>query len=156
MKLKREKLKFHLDTMNPDAIKVIDGPNGGKFGAAIVVPNNHQVVSQGVKGDGTFAWVQIQIEVGELNIGSLYAPNERVKRTTLWKWLAVNLEGDQWILNGDWNMIDLYDDAIGPSDFIHNLEARAWNRLVYKMDLVDNLLHMCKNQAWPSLYKASS
>lgn len=65
MKIKREKLKFHLHTMNSDAIKVIDAPIKGKVGIAIAVPKNHKVVSQEVKGDGTFAWVQIQTDVGE-------------------------------------------------------------------------------------------
>lgn len=35
-------------------------------------------------------------------------------------------------------MTDLYDDAIGPSALIHGYELRAWNRLVDKLNLVDN------------------
>lgn len=37
-------------------------------------------------------------------------------------------------------MTNLYDDAIGLSTFIHRSEAKAWNRLVFKMDLVDNYI----------------
>lgn len=37
-------------------------------------------------------------------------------------------------------MTDLWDDAVGPSAFIHGSEAMAWNRLVDKLDMVDNYL----------------
>lgn len=38
-------------------------------------------------------------------------------------------------------MTDLYDDTIGPSAFAHGSKMRAWNRLVDKLDLVDNYLY---------------
>lgn len=138
LKIKREKLKFQLGTINPDATNIIDAPKGGKVEEAIVVPKEYQVITHDTKGDGSFAWVKIRTSRGELGIGSVYAPNDRAGRILLWKWLATNLEGKNWVLCGDWNMTNLYDDAIGPSAFIHGLELREWNRLVDKMDMVDN------------------
>lgn len=51
-----------------------------------------------------------------------------------------NLSLEQWILCGDWNMTCLFDDAKGPSAFIHSLELRAWDSLVDTLDLVDNYI----------------
>lgn len=36
--------------------------------------------------------------------------------------------------------MDLYDDALGPSAFIHGSELRPWDHLVDHLDLVDNFL----------------
>lgn len=91
-------------------------------------------------GGGTFVWVRIQTSMGELNIGSVYAPNERVDHIHIWKWLTTNLEPLNWVLNGDWNMTDLVDDMIGPNTLIHGRKRWAWNRLVDHLDLVDNYL----------------
>lgn len=41
-------------------------------------------------------------------------------------------------------MTDLFDDAIGPTAYIHGNERRAWNKLVGHLDLVDN--YICAGQ----------
>lgn len=54
--------------------------------------------------------------------------------------MVANLKDEDWILYGDWNMTNLFDDVVGSSAFIHGLKMRAWNRIVDKLDLVDNYL----------------
>lgn len=95
------------------------------MGAAILVPFGYQILNQGTKGDGIFAWMKIMTSRGELSIGSMYTPNERAKRVALWKWLTTNLEVENWVLCGDWNMTNLFDNAIGPNTYIHGSKMRA-------------------------------
>lgn len=37
-------------------------------------------------------------------------------------------------------MVELWDDAVGNSTLIHGTEARVWNKLVDRFNLVDNYL----------------
>lgn len=54
--------------------------------------------------------------------------------------MKLNLTMGNWVLCGDRNMTDLFDDVVGPSAFIHGSELRAWDALVDNLDLVDNYL----------------
>lgn len=137
-KIKREWLEFHLRIVNADSTHIIDSALKAKGWKNLLIPKAFIVIDQGTKGDGTFACAKIRTSTKELSIGSVYAPNKRRKRIALWKWLIENLKQEDWVLCGDWNMTNLYDDAIGPSGLIHGSKLRAWNRVVDHLDLVDN------------------
>lgn len=92
LKVNRDKVKFHLDSIDPDVVKVIDALDGGRVSVAIMVPKEYQIGNQRSKGDGTFAWVQIKTCRGDLKIGFVYAPNEIAEWIRLWKWLTANRE----------------------------------------------------------------
>lgn len=129
-----------MKTINLEATQIIDGNANGQVGSTILVPNSCQILDSITKGDGVFVWVKIQTHKGPLSIGLVCTPNEKRERINLWKWLKNNLEVDSWILCGNKNMTDLYDDAKGPSAFIHDSKMRAWNPLVDHLDSVDNFL----------------
>lgn len=56
--------------------------------------------------------------------------------------MASTLVDSCWAICGDWNMVELWPelcgDSVGHSALLRGSEARAWNRLVEKWDLVDN------------------
>lgn len=56
----------------------------------------------------------------------------------LLKWMARKLKEGNWIIYGNWNMTERWEDVVGPSTLTHGSEARAWSKLVDQMGLVDN------------------
>lgn len=69
----------------------------GRAGAAVGVLSNLKVLDKGVKGDGSFAWCTIDIVVGLVSVGSVYAPNERARRIKLCDWMTSHLHDGNWI-----------------------------------------------------------
>jgi hypothetical protein len=125
----------------PNAKVIVDVSPEGRTGSAIVVAPNIQVLDQGCKGDGTFAWVRIQTITGPLNIGSIYAPAEQGRRMRFWRWLHSQALEENWVLTGDFNMLEFYDDSLGRSSVIQGAEERIWKLMVDELDLVD--LYLC-------------
>lgn len=101
LKIKSEKAEFNLNLLIPGGTIVLDFDRDQKVGAALVIPPHLQVTRQGTKGDGSLAWATVTTATGDLNIGSIYAPNERNKRKELWEWIAGNLPKSNWVLCGD-------------------------------------------------------
>lgn len=119
----------------------MDGMLGEKVGAAILIAEKIQILDSGTKGDDTFAWMKLQTNTRELHIGSIYAPNERRKRINLWKWMTDTLPQENWVFYRDWNMTNLFDNAIGPSMLIHGSELHAWNQTIDYFNLIDNYIY---------------
>lgn len=71
------------------------------------------------------AWCTIDTPIRSFSISSVYAPNERARRKDLWEWMDTNLHDGNWLFLGDWNMIEFYDDSIGPSAHLHGGEERS-------------------------------
>lgn len=63
---------------------MLDGNFDNKIGSAIVVPPHIPILHKGVKGDGTFSWVQISMFIDPFNIASIYAPHDYSRRVELW------------------------------------------------------------------------
>lgn len=95
---------------------------------------------EGTKGDGWLAWALVITSTNKLSVGSVYAPNERTRRKEMWDWIGDTLPESNLVLCGDWNMVELWDDSVGPHALIHGNDARAWNRLVDRRNLVDNFV----------------
>lgn len=54
--------------------------------------------------------------------------------------MKANLFPSNWIITGDFNMVEFPDDSFSPSPLIHGIELRAWCQLIEHLDLVDNYL----------------
>lgn len=80
------------------------------------------IIAKGVKGNGSFVWHTLDMPVGPVNVGSIYAPNERAKRMELWNRISSTLHEGNWLIADDWNMVDLFDDSVGASPCIHDSE----------------------------------
>lgn len=98
---------FHLNNIRAGCFRIYDKAENGWIGAALCIPSCYQVLESGAKGDGTVAWAKIQTYNGDLRIASVYAPNNRMARIDLWKWLLTLDKNDKWIFAGDWNMVDM-------------------------------------------------
>lgn len=70
----KETIDFQLATLIPQAQVMSNATPNCRVGSAIVIAPYVHFLHQGVKGDGTFAWVQISTSLGPINIGFVYAP----------------------------------------------------------------------------------
>ena len=93
----------------------------------ILIPGRAQVIVVKEKG----------VEWGLLN---LYAPNHSSSRAQFWESLLLYMPNtiDHWIIGGDFNMLEDPSDRIGGSfATIHGRELAAWERLIFKLRVVD-------------------
>ncbi|KAL3702358.1 hypothetical protein R1sor_020380 [Riccia sorocarpa] len=136
-KAKEERAELGLRSIFPGGRVVIDYAQNERGGAAIVVSREMTVVAEGVKGDGSVAWVKIQTEVGTVGVASIYASTKSPGRIPLWPWLLELIEGERWILIGDYNSVELPEDTQGSSNLLNGTELRKWKNLVRGSELVD-------------------
>ncbi|KAL3687354.1 hypothetical protein R1sor_013663 [Riccia sorocarpa] len=70
----------------------------------------------------------------------VHAPAKRRDRPAFWEWLKGKASGGNWVITGDFNMVEYREDTIGPSPMIRGEEARSWARCANSLDLVDGWL----------------
>ena len=93
----------------------------------ILIPGRAQVIVVKEKG----------VEWGLLN---LYAPNHSSSHAQFWESLLLYMPNtiDHWIIGGDFNMLEDPADRTGGSfATIHGREWAAWERLIFKLRVVD-------------------
>ncbi|KAL3682137.1 hypothetical protein R1sor_000159 [Riccia sorocarpa] len=94
----------------------------------------------GIRGEGTCAWVEIILENGPVHFMSIYAPNGSSERKSLWTWLSYKMGEGRWVLAGDMNSVELPDDTDGPTAVLHGSELRLWKALSAEFEMVDAYL----------------
>lgn len=141
------KVSIHLQTVFLNGTVVQDSSESNRVGAAIVLAPHIVVLDQGSKGDGSFAWAKIDTPKGPVHVGSVYAPVERSRRLGLWNWMRDFFRpDDNWVLGGDWNMVEFHEDSSGTSSVIHGAEGRQWCSVQDKFDLLDLYLVASQRQ----------
>lgn len=76
LKAQKSRIDFQLRTLFPQGRFMVDYLVEGRIGVTVGVISNLPIIDQGVKGDGCFAWYTLDTNVGLVNFGSVYAPNE--------------------------------------------------------------------------------
>ncbi|KAL3696899.1 hypothetical protein R1sor_010975 [Riccia sorocarpa] len=134
------KLETSLRAIRRDAYIEVDYTVSGRGGAAIIIPTTYKVRSSGTSGTGNAVWAEIETSNGPLHIMSIHAPNSKEDMTTFWENLQNQIQGQRWILGGDYNMVELWDNSSGKSAIIAGSEARAWKSFSQSNGLVDSYL----------------
>ncbi|KAL2623320.1 hypothetical protein R1flu_003525 [Riccia fluitans] len=67
----------------------------------------------------------------------VHGPRDRTNRARLWKWLAEICTEGIWVLGGDWNSVETWEDSVGESPIQRGTEQRRWNALAAQLDLAD-------------------
>ncbi|KAL3697862.1 hypothetical protein R1sor_011938 [Riccia sorocarpa] len=103
MRIRQFLANARLTTLAEGDNYVIDFTEEGKVGAAIVIRNkNWRILEKGVRGDGSLAWMQVQIEDGLLGLASIHGPRERDRRKELWKWMEEKwTQGVCWLTTSE-------------------------------------------------------
>ncbi|KAL2620177.1 hypothetical protein R1flu_000382 [Riccia fluitans] len=115
----------------------VDYTEEGKAGAALIIRKNWGILAKGRRGDGTAVWMKARTEIGEIGFVSVHGPRDRSNRARLWKWLSEVCVDGVWILGGDWNSVETWEDSIGDSPIQCGTEQRRWNSLAAQLDLAD-------------------
>ncbi|KAL3690305.1 hypothetical protein R1sor_016614 [Riccia sorocarpa] len=116
---------------------IFNPPIGKKGGTALILQAGLEVLQSGTGGDGRMAWATTRI--GEEIVGfiSIHAPNRRTLRPELWQKLQEVIQEGRWIILGDYNQVELGDDARGKSAIIRGREERQWRMMAAQYGLVD-------------------
>ena len=91
-----------------------------------------------IEGRAMFCYLEWRnVKFGVLNV---YAPNISNERTSFWRLLANKIPSvDNWIVAGDFNMIERVEDCLGAhSNLLHGEELRAWGFLTSMLGIRDS------------------
>ncbi|KAL3690380.1 hypothetical protein R1sor_016689 [Riccia sorocarpa] len=124
----------------PNASIIVDYTVSGRGGAALLIPHLFPILDQGTSGSGNVVWAEVDTIIGPIKVISVHAPNTKNERTILWDRIQDIIGDGKWILVGDFNMVELYEDSKGKSALISGAEARTWKHLAERKGLVDAYL----------------
>ncbi|KAL3689374.1 hypothetical protein R1sor_015683 [Riccia sorocarpa] len=134
---KGEELQKSMKTIFPGAKTVVDYKWNGNSDSVLIIRQGTKVVAEGVSGQGYGAWAIIETSQGNVGIMALHAPRKRSRRAAVWAWVKSIIGEGQWLLLGDFNMVERTRDALGPSAVIRGRELRSWTLCANLGDLVD-------------------
>ncbi|KAL3696937.1 hypothetical protein R1sor_011013 [Riccia sorocarpa] len=63
---------------------------------------------------------------------NVHAPNKRRERVAFWESVKDRLSSGNWVLVGDFNQVEVLEDARGKSTMIRGREARQWRDMVIR------------------------
>jgi exonuclease III len=130
-------LETTLSYMCPRFIQVCAPPVEGRGGVAILLDPAITLLSSGNAVAGQAAWAQIQTSAGPVNIASVYAPNLATERRQFWKDLKERLPRGNWLVGGDYNMVEVPHDSTSSSPLISPFEHDSWQVLKLQLSLQD-------------------
>ncbi|KAL3676664.1 hypothetical protein R1sor_026612 [Riccia sorocarpa] len=124
----------------PNTFVLVDYTVTGRRGAALLIPQHLPILDHGTSGTGNAAWVEVNTIIGPIKVISVHAPNTKNERTILWDRIQDIVGDGRWIMVGDFNMVELYEDSKGKSALVSGAEARSWKHLAENKRLVDAYL----------------
>jgi exonuclease III len=112
-----------------------------KAGTAIIVSAavSHLVLDTGILVPGRAQWLTCLLDKRVIGFLNLYAPNKGPERANFWTQIANTIPAaDSWILEGDFNMVEVdADRSSNASKKLSTEEREAWDRLVLRLNLED-------------------
>ncbi|KAL3683336.1 hypothetical protein R1sor_001358 [Riccia sorocarpa] len=115
---------------------LVDYTVSGRGGAALLVPQQYPILDHGTSGTGNAVWALVNTKIGLIKIISIHAPNTKAERTILWDRMQDIIGDGRWIMAGDFNMVELYEDSKGKSALVSGAEARSWKYLAESKGLI--------------------
>lgn len=139
-----------MNTIMPTHKHFISATTDGRGGDALLVQKDYNIIDSGELPFGQGVWIKMFVDDVIFGVASLYAPNEAAKRYDLWSWLSFNLHAGQWLILGDFNMVEHRDDTSGTSVLIRGEELVNWRLFKTKLDLED--CYLILSSTWGSRF----
>ncbi|KAL3701259.1 hypothetical protein R1sor_019281 [Riccia sorocarpa] len=137
LRTREKQIEFNLKSIMRGATVVVDYAPNETGGAALVVHESLTFKSRGVKGTGNMAWVCVEVHGKEIYVGFVYGPHGQEEKTNFLNWLRDMANGKDWILIGDWNMVLMQEDSIGPTPVLKAEPFNAWGEVEIAWSLED-------------------
>jgi hypothetical protein len=112
-------------------------PYEGRGGSALLLHPLLTVISSGILNKGRATWVVVSHSEGPVGLASIYAPNSSRLWAVLWEELKNTLPSAQWILSGDYNMIESRSNSTGSSPSLQGRELEGWRLFKTRFNLQD-------------------
>lgn len=106
------------------------------------------IKKEGILPIGRAVWAIIENDnIGSMGILGIYTPNDILDKTALQKEIFAHLDFSvQWIMLGDFNMIENSSDQRGGNcTIIHVDEKRAWLHLTKRLKIEDSFIYQLGN-----------
>ncbi|KAL3683000.1 hypothetical protein R1sor_001022 [Riccia sorocarpa] len=136
--------KWHTARWLPSVKKrghvIFDPPVGKKGGTALILHPGMAILSSGTGGNGRMAWAITRNGEEVVGFISIHTPNRRNQRMEFWQKIQDIIQEGQWMILGDYNQVELGDDARGKSSLIRGREERIWRIMAAQYGLVDAYL----------------
>ncbi|KAL3698381.1 hypothetical protein R1sor_012457 [Riccia sorocarpa] len=148
LKARESNLEYRIKNILPGAKTIIDYSSIDRGGTALVIDPSIQIEERGVREDGSCAWAKGKIQEKSINFMSIYSPHEGREKQELYKWLKnFDLEGE-WVILGDWNMVQRRIDTAGPTTLLQGFTQEKWRETDERWQLHDMFL-MSSEQKGP-------
>lgn len=82
-------------------------------------------------------WARLESVEGSFGVACIYAPKSPRERTILWEELKHTLPSGNWILCGDFNMVERREDSTGQSPLLKGRQLESWRLLKSSLNLHD-------------------
>jgi exonuclease III len=102
--------------------QIVALPEDGRGGIAILTHPDLKVIQFDVIVPARVAWVQIETATGLLHVANVYAHNFAEDQTLLWSHLQEHLPRGNWIVGGNFNMIETHIDSTCTSPLLTGSE----------------------------------
>ncbi|KAL3686462.1 hypothetical protein R1sor_009036 [Riccia sorocarpa] len=136
----QRKLETNLRALMPKGRVIVDYTHSGWGGCALLISSKLRVSEVGTSEFGGAVWATVHAAHGSVMVASLHAPNTKEECQLYWEWWDRQVDGEDWILAGDFNNVELPDDNKGKSALIRGAEERTWRCLMDRTDMVDAYL----------------
>ncbi|KAL3687961.1 hypothetical protein R1sor_014270 [Riccia sorocarpa] len=114
-----------------------DYTNSGRGGSALLINQKLRVSETGVSSFGWAAWATVHAASRSIRVASLHTLKTKEERQTYWEWWDSHIDGEDWILAGDFNNVELSEDSKGKSALMQGSEERDGRRMVNTTDNID-------------------
>ncbi|KAL3694948.1 hypothetical protein R1sor_008599 [Riccia sorocarpa] len=136
----KTKLEMSLRALMPEARIIVDYTPSGRGGAALLITSKLRASEVGTSQFGGAVSATVHTAAGSIRVASLHAPNTKEEMQIYWNWWDHQVDGEDWVIAGDFNNVELQDDSKGKSALMRGAEERAWKRFSYRTDMVDAYL----------------
>ncbi|KAL3684807.1 hypothetical protein R1sor_002829 [Riccia sorocarpa] len=130
-------LEYNIRRLIQDATCIMDYSSSDRGGAGLIIPPSVTVKESGICGNGTAAWVRAVVGGEEIGFMSIYCPHEVEEKRSLFSWLSNFSHVGRWCMMGDWNLVLLPEDTMGPTALLKGGLLQAWMAMDQIWDLQD-------------------
>ncbi|KAL3677605.1 hypothetical protein R1sor_027553 [Riccia sorocarpa] len=139
-----------INPLAPDYICLMPDELATTVGTLLFVHKSCEVLEWEFDSQCHFGWVILRVQGFEFGVVSVYAPNSADLRTSFWRRLRQQLPIRPWVICGDWNMTEVFQDSSAQSSLLRGSEKEVFARV--KTDFRLTYAREVAEELWGPVY----